>query len=118
MKYKVLQNFTIRREPRIVEYKLDNAWITNAVGTEAKGDIVDVLDLVTDKSGMTRGRISLDDPSGKTNWICISTTNTTFAELADSEKPAPATLSLQEWIEAVDFWARTHGYTGMRTPIG
>jgi hypothetical protein len=111
--YKILQPVQVRREPRIIEYRLGKSYITNIVGMYSMGDIREVIDTQTDTQGRKWGRVSDPDPKGKADWFCIRTLTTIFAEpLVEDAAPKPKSY----WINAIDAWARLNGYTGPKPP--
>ena len=73
MKYKILRDVRIRREPRITS--------TNIRGLYTVGKIVDVFGEVSNSSGETWGQVSEPDATGVSLWICLRNINGKFAEL-------------------------------------
>ncbi|MDD2921475.1 MAG: hypothetical protein PHQ36_04245 [Anaerolineales bacterium] len=115
--YEIISKVTIRREPRIVEFKHPILkWVSNSVGTLELGDQREVYSIVTDKTNNTWGRISESDASGKALWICLQGLNRSYAKPVNPEKSAPAPVVIVEYptietrISKLEDWAKTKGY--------
>lgn len=59
--YEAKSQVNIRREPRIVEYKIGGVWITNMVGRIDTGTRRTLDSFVTNKDNSTWGRVSEAD---------------------------------------------------------
>ena len=76
--YEAQTDVNIRREPRIVEYKIGKNFITNRVGGISVGTQRMIYSLVTNKDNSTWGRVSQSDSAGIAEWICIQNMNRVF----------------------------------------
>lgn len=90
--YEAVSDVNIRREPRIVEYKLGKNFITNRVGNIGVGTQRMVYSLITNKANETWGRVSEADSAGVAEWICIQNTNRVFMRPVESDAVVPAGL--------------------------
>jgi len=81
--YEVISDVTIRREPRVVEYKdtTNGKFVTNAVGKLTVGTQREVYSVTVDKDNAMWGRISESDALGISQWVCIKNINRTFMKL-------------------------------------
>jgi hypothetical protein len=85
--YEATGNVNIRREPKIVEVKLGNRFITNRVGGISAGTQRMIYSLTTNKAGETWGRVSEADSAGVAEWICIQNINRVFMKPVDAPSP-------------------------------
>lgn len=110
--YEAQKDVNIRREPKVVEYKLGNNFITNRVGQINAGTRRTIYSLVTNEKGDTWGRVSESDASGVAEWICIQTLNTTFMRPLDVFEPSPSVpvFDLEARIAKLEVWAAGKGY--------
>jgi len=111
--YEAKSTVNIRREPRVIEYKIGGVWITNQVGRIDAGTRRFLDSFVTNKDNSTWGRVSEADSAGISEWICIQNTNRVFMQFVGDEPPVvvvPAGIELR--LTALEIWARSKGYTG------
>jgi hypothetical protein len=109
--YEVISKVTIRRTPRIIEYRdATNHLITNAVGSYDIGTRVQVFSVLVDKHNDEWGRVSANDATGQAEWVCMKNTNRTFVKLLE---PTPIKMeNLEERLRNLEIWAQTKGYLG------
>lgn len=108
--YEAQKDVNIRREPKVVEYKLGNSFITNRVGQINAGTRRTIYSLITNEKGDTWGRVSESDASGVAEWICIQTLNTTFMKPLDVVvEPAPSG-DIEARLAKLEAWAVSKGY--------
>jgi hypothetical protein len=107
--YEVINPVTIRRGPRVVEYKdpSSNRVVSNAAGRLNPGIRKEILSVMVDKDNAEWGRISEPDSAGMAHWICLRTTNRVFVKLLDA---TPETPTIESRIEKLESWARSKGY--------
>jgi len=110
--YEAQSVVNIRREPRIVEYKIGGVWITNQVGRIDAGTRRFLDSFVTNKDNSTWGRVSEADSAGISEWICIQNVNREFMKLVDGGVVTPPSGSVETRLSNLEAWARTKGYLG------
>lgn len=103
----------IRREPRIVEYKVGKNFFTNRVGQINAGTQKRIFSIVTNKDNSTWGRVSESDSAGIAEWICIRNTNRVFMVPVDGQTPEVVIppVGLEARVAALEVWARSKGFT-------
>lgn len=126
--YEAQADVNIRREPRVVEYKVAGKFITNRVGAINVGTQRIIFSLLTNDKGETWGRVSEADSAGIAEWVCVQNLNRRFMKPISSavEVTAPsgdAVDALLDEIEkriaafdarldALEAWARSQGFKG------
>ena len=105
--YECISPVAIRREPRIIEYKLGKNFITNRVGELNLGTQREVFSTLTDKTNVTWGRISAPDATGNAQWVCLSDINRVFMQKVERIEPVN---SLEQRLTRLEDWAATKGY--------
>lgn len=111
--YECVSPANIRREPRIVEYKLGKVFITNRVGLVPLGAQRQIHSIITDSSNRTWGRVSEADATGNAEWVCIRDINRDFMRPLTAAQPIPpAGSDYGTVVKALAAWARLQGYEG------
>ena len=95
--YEAVSNVNIRREPRIVEYKLGKNFVTNRIGGIGAGTQRMIYSLLTNKANETWGRISEADSTGIAGWVCIQNINRVFMKPVDEQ---PQVVVLPSGLES------------------
>lgn len=103
--YEATSTVNIRREPRIVEGKVDGKFISNRVGQIGLGTQRQIYSVLTNEKNETWGRVSEADSAGIAEWICIKSLNREFMRLIFE---APSNLEAR--LNALEAWARTQGF--------
>ena len=85
MKYTCVSPVDIRREPRIIEYKVGKLYVTNRVGALNLGTQKEVYETLTDKTNTTWGRISAPDATGNAQWVALATLNREFMRRVEEQ---------------------------------
>lgn len=109
--YEAASDVYIRREPRIVEYKVGRGIITNIVGFLNAGKQRMIYSFYTDKNNATWGRVSEADAAGVSEWVCVQNVNRVFMRPVVNE-PLPSTGTPFERLDRLEAWARSQGYKG------
>lgn len=109
--YEAESDVNIRREPKIVEYKVGKNFITNRVGGINAGTQKMVYSLMTNSKGETWGRVSESDSAGIAQWICIQNSNRVFMKPVDGQPQIEVpTWGLESRVAALEAWARSKGF--------
>ena len=100
--YEAISDVNIRREPRIVEYKVGKNFITNRVGGISAGTQRMIHSLVTNSKGETWGRVSESDSAGIAQWICIQNPNRVFMKPVDQPQVEVPASGLESRVAALE----------------